>query len=169
MKKDFLARIIVKAYDSKFYLSLMNLGLNRMIPFNKPHKFKVKQIALNEIEVFLPNIKRNRNHIKGIHACALATLCEMTTGLLLISRLDPSKFRLIMKKLEIEYFYQAKMDVTAKFKLEETEIERIIQEANSDTCTISPQISVFDKNNSLICTAQVNWHIKSWEKVKTKV
>ena len=32
------AAITEKAKTSKFYLRLLNLGLNKMIPFNKPHE-----------------------------------------------------------------------------------------------------------------------------------
>ena len=104
-----LTSIINKAQDSGFYLWLLNQGLNRMSAFNKPHGFKITRISPDKIQTKLPYKKRNLNHIKGIHACAMATISEYTTGLMILYKLDvKKKYRIIMQKLEMDYHFQAK-------------------------------------------------------------
>jgi acyl-coenzyme A thioesterase PaaI-like protein len=169
MKSPSLQKVIEKARVSKRYLYLLNAGVARLVPFNKPHKFRIESITENDIEVSLPNIRRNRNHIKGIHACALATLCELSSGLLLLSRLDISKFRIIMKKMEMEYFYQAKTKVTTSFVLKEEVFEQIKSVAQSEPYHFKAEVDVFDADANKVCTGAVTWQIKSWELVKTKV
>ena len=84
-----LNSILDKAKNSSFYLFLLNLVLRRIIPYNAPHLFKVEKVNEESLEVSIPFIKKNKNHINGIHACALATLCEYISGLSLARALPP--------------------------------------------------------------------------------
>ena len=79
-----------------------------MIPFNKPHGFRIVEIGDYHIKLQLPYKRRNLNHIRGLHACALATLSEFTTGLLLISKLGFDTYRIIYNACEMDYHYQAR-------------------------------------------------------------
>ncbi len=166
-----LNSIIEKAKRSKFQLKLFNIGLNRMIPFNRPHGFKVVEITDDHIRTCLPYKRKNLNHIKGLHACALATLCEFTTGLYLISKLGFTDFRIILNNLSIDYQYQGKTDVFAEFSLSDKWIDDNITEPlhSEESVLINCPVEVFDTNENLICSAMVEWQLKEWKKVKTKV
>lgn len=165
------AKIVEKAKTSKLYLRLLNLGLNKMIPFNKPHGFKVLEISDTSIKSMLPYKKGNFNHLRGLHACALATLSEFTTGFLMISRLDPEKYRIILKTLEMEYHYQGKMDGIGTFELNdewlETNVYKPLQSA--DSTVVICEIKIHDTDGNHLTTGKVHWQVKSWDKVRTKV
>src|SRR6187402_2284113 len=105
-----LVEITEKAKHSGFYLWVLNFFFERMVPFNMPHKFRITYVSDNSVRSLLPYRRRNLNHVKGLHACALATLTEMTSGFMLAVKLDPAKYRLILRRLEIDYLYQGKMD-----------------------------------------------------------
>jgi hypothetical protein len=166
-----LTSIINKAQDSQFYLWLLNQGLSRMIPFNKPHGFKITAIEPNRIQTKLPYKKRNFNHIKGIHACAMATLSEYTTGLMILYKLDVKKYRIIMQRLEMDYHFQAKMDAFAEFSINEewvkNEVEKPLEK--EDAIVIPCEIKLFDQKKNHLSTGKIYWQIKPWEKVKTKL
>ena len=89
MKPD---QLIDKAQNSSFYLRVLNWSLWRIIPFNKPHGIKIQKIESDGIVTTLPYKRKNLNHIKGLHACGMATLAEFTTGLMLLKKLDTSKY-----------------------------------------------------------------------------
>jgi hypothetical protein len=163
--------IVKKAQNSFFYLKILNFGLNRIVPFNKPHGFKVIEIGNDHLLTLVPYKKSNFNHIKGIHACALATLSEFTTGFLLLTRLDPKKYRLIMQHLSMDYHYQAKMDSYGIFKISDEWLEEKVYQPleTSDRVSVACEVKIYDKADNHISTGMVNWQIKSWEKVKTKV
>ena len=110
-----LAALINAARASVVKRWLLNAMLDRMIPFNRPHGFRVEPMLKGGIKVHVPYRRINRNHIKGIHACALATAAEYCCGLALLEHLDPSRFRLIMKTLHMEYHYQARTRAFAVF------------------------------------------------------
>jgi acyl-coenzyme A thioesterase PaaI-like protein len=164
-------KIVQKAKTSSFYLWLLNAGLNRMIPFNKPHGFKVVEITDTTIKTKLPYKRGNFNHIKGLHACALATLSEFSTGFLMISRLDPKKYRIILKTLEMEYHYQGKMDGFGTFEINDQWLEEKIYnplKENESTVVIC-EIKIHDTEGNHLTTGKVHWQVKSWDKVKTKL
>ncbi|HMT27763.1 MAG TPA: DUF4442 domain-containing protein [Bacteroidia bacterium] len=148
----------------------MNFVLSRSIPFNAPHGFKIVSIKPGETKIILPYRRSNLNHVKGIHACALATLCEYTTGMTLISKISEEKYRIILKSLRLEYHYQAKMNVSAEFNISDEFIEQKIYGPllSTDAVFLELEIKIHDNQSNHICTGFVNWQIKKWEKVKGK-
>jgi len=160
-----------EAEKSKFGLWKLNLILWRIIPFNFPHRFKIIQLDSEGIEVMMPFIRKNLNHIRGLHATGLATLCEYICGLQLI-RLNPTNdYRIILKTLRMEYRFQAKMEVRVHFKLSPDWFKENISKPleTKDSIVHTFEIEVFDADKNLICIAYPEWQIKPWAKVKTKV
>ncbi|UKN01705.1 DUF4442 domain-containing protein [Paracrocinitomix mangrovi] len=152
-------------------LRKLNFGLGLMIPFNKPHRIKVKSLEDDKIVTTIPYRRKNLNHIKGIHACALATTAEFASGLLLLTKLEAKKYRLIMESIEMKYHYQAKMNVTAEFECTDQWIEENVKGplSQEDQVFVKCEINLYDSNRNHIATGYTNWQIKDWEKVKTKL
>ncbi|HKR03644.1 MAG TPA: DUF4442 domain-containing protein [Bacteroidia bacterium] len=165
-----LSELIRKAETSPFYLWVLNNILWKKIPFNNPHKIKIEKIKDGSLTIFLPYKRKNMNHIGGIHACALATLCEYTTGLTLMSSISEKEFRIILKNIKMTYHYQAKMKVQTTFSLSKEFIRNEIVEPLKTADSIFKELTVelYDVKKNHICTGVINWQIKKWEKVKTK-
>ena len=163
-------KIVEKAKTSGLYLWLLNKGLDRMIPFNKPHGFKVEEIRDDYIKTSLPFKKRNFNHIRGLHACALATLSEFTTGFLMISRLDPKQYRIILKTLEMDYHYQGKMKAYGTYEITDKWLDDLIYTPlkTQDSTVVVCEIKIHDEQGNHLTTGRVHWQVKSWSKVRTK-
>jgi acyl-coenzyme A thioesterase PaaI-like protein len=158
-----------KARKSSFRLWLLNIGLLRVVPFNKPHGIKVVEINENGILVKAKNTRNNQNHIKGIHACLLATLCEYVSGLSLLTVLNPKEYRIILKNIHMTYHYQAKADVFATFGLTDEFLNEAILNPLQQEAAIFKEftIEVYDEAKNHICTGLINWQIKAWKNVKT--
>ncbi|WP_417589838.1 DUF4442 domain-containing protein [Owenweeksia hongkongensis] len=166
-----LPKLAAKAATSPFYRWVLSKGLNTMVPFNGPHKFKVHDIGKHHLEIHLPYRKKNLNHLKGIHACAMATLAEVSSGFLLIGILDPKRYRLILQRLEMDYHYQAKTAVKARFEVDPSFMEKEVVEPlkKEGKIMLPATIKIFDTADNHVATGIAHWQIKSWEKVKTKV
>ncbi|MFN3841139.1 MAG: DUF4442 domain-containing protein [Cyclobacteriaceae bacterium] len=162
--------ILNRARTSSFWRAVLNWSLNRMIPFNKPHGFAIYEIEDYRIKVLLPYRKKNFNHIRGLHACAMATVSEFTTGFLLVSRLDPKKYRLIMKRLAMDYHYQGKMDAYAEFYISEEWLKEnvLMPLTQHDAVEVNCIVKIHDKKGNHLSTGTICWQIKNWAKVKTK-
>ncbi|POY35779.1 DUF4442 domain-containing protein [Solitalea longa] len=165
-----LNSLINKAKTSSFNLWVLNRVLWRAIPFNSPHRFEITRVTDEEVMIKMPYIRRNQNHIKGLHACGLATLCEYACGLQLMNVLGAANYRIIMKDLHMEYQFQGKSDVNVHFIFNNEDAEQVNNELKlSDAVFKTFELPVYDIQNNLICKARVNWQIKKWDKVKTKV
>jgi hypothetical protein len=164
-------QLIRKAYQSPAYLFVLNLALYRMIPFNRPHGFRVKELSQYRIKTIMPYKRRNFNHIRGLHACGLATLTEFTTGLLLLSNLGFDRYRIIMQRLEMDYHFQGKMDAFAEFAISQEWLdENIVQPLQTQDSVVVPcALKITDARGNHLTTGKVFWQFKDWSKVKTKV
>ena len=162
--------LIHKAKTSGFHLWLLNRMSPRMVPFNKPHGFRILEITDEYLRTLLPYRKSNFNHIRGLHATALATLAEFTSGFMLISRIDPEKFRIILQKIEVEYFYQGKSDAFGYFELDDEWLEnRIYAPLEKSESTVIPcTVHIVDGDKKLLATGISHWQVKKWENVRTK-
>ncbi len=165
-----LRGILVKAENNSSLLRMLNSVLWRMIPFNKPHRFRVEEITSEKVVVKIPYKRANLNHLKGIHACALSTACEYSSGLLLLRHLGAKDYRLIMKTLKSEYHYQGKEEVKTVFELSEKEIESQIKPEleREGVLDLICVIKAYDLSGNHICTTECLWQIKQWDKVQTK-
>jgi acyl-coenzyme A thioesterase PaaI-like protein len=166
-----MEKLIADAGRSKFALWKLNLALLRGIPFNKPHNLKVVGISEHETVVRYPYKRSNLNHLKGLHACGLATAAEYAAGLTLLTKLGASKYRFILESLEMKYHYQGKKDAIAKCRVDEEKIRKeVIEPLTTDDATyIRCTAEVYDTDGNHLSTGISTWQIKSWEKVKTQV
>jgi len=168
---DKLRPLIEAARKSSWGMKKLNFIMHRMIPFNKPHKIDLIETAAERVRAKIPYTKKNFNHIKGIHACGLATAGEYCAGLLLLSNLPSDKYRIIMKSLKAEYVYQAKMDAIATYELSKQDLNtKIVDRLKTEdfvyhTC----EVIIEDVEKNKIATITTEWQVKSWDKVKLKV
>ncbi|OGT44168.1 MAG: hypothetical protein A3F13_06085 [Gammaproteobacteria bacterium RIFCSPHIGHO2_12_FULL_40_19] len=159
-----------KAEHSNLHRWLLNRTLKNSIRFNKPHGFKVFSIADSELKTFAPYCKKNFNHLKGIHACAIATVGELSAGLILMRHFSPKKYRLIMSKIEINYHYQAKKDIFAHAMISADTKAKMLEQLNTDNKLFHEIVTnIHDTDNAQIATVKSTWQIKSWDTVRTKV
>ncbi|MEZ4753849.1 MAG: DUF4442 domain-containing protein [Bdellovibrionota bacterium] len=165
-----LISMLEKAKHSKLQLFILNIVLSYGIPFNRPHGIKVKQITDNSVKTLIKSKRINQNHIRGIHACALATISEFASGLMLLSRLNPAEYRIIMKTIKVDYHYQAKQTVTSTSKLSNLEVLELKQKLeNSPSAEVHMLAESHDSENNHICSAFITWQIKKWSAVVTKL
>ena len=145
--------------------------MRKMIPFNGPHRFNVEELSSEKVVVRIPYRRSNLNHLKGIHACALSTACEYSSGLLILRHLGTSNYRLIMRSLKSTYHYQGKETVNAIFELGEKEVNDLLLPKLKEVgeVDLTAEIKAFDLSGNHICTTVCLWQIKTWDKVSTKV
>jgi acyl-coenzyme A thioesterase PaaI-like protein len=164
------AKLLQKAKHSGFYLKLLNWALYRMVPFNKPHGFRIVELEDYRLKTLMPYKRSNFNHIRGLHACGLATISEFATGFLLLSSLDMKKYRMILQRLEVNYLYQGKMDATAEFLISKEWLEEKVMNPLQlqDSVIVPCEVKVHDLKGNQLTTGIVYWQFKEWSKVKTK-
>jgi acyl-coenzyme A thioesterase PaaI-like protein len=165
-----LPSLIARSRRSAIARWWMNTLLNIMIPFNAPHGFTVVPQAEGGIRVNIPYRRINRNHIRGIHACAMATGAEMCSGLSLLEQLDPRKYRLIMRSIHMEYHFQARRNAHAICTPSHAEIAGAVIEPLrvNEKVDYTSSVRVMDDRGEHLATGTITWQVKEWSKVRTK-
>jgi acyl-coenzyme A thioesterase PaaI-like protein len=169
MNFELLSQVFATAIDGSG-LPMLNQALNMMIPFNEPHRFEITEMQPNSVKTKIPYLKSNFNHLQGLHAGALMTISEFTSGILILMLANPEKYRLILQKLDIEYFYQGKKDAYATFSVAPDFVEKnIVTPLQTEESVVVPcLVHTHDEDGNLLCTATVYWQLKAWDKVRTK-
>ena len=166
-----LPKLTARAKGSRSWLWLLNVLLSRIIPFNRPHGFAIEEISDVYLRTTAPYKRNNHNHLRGIHACAIATIAEFSGGFLLLSRLDPQRYRLIMSRIEVDYLYQAKERIVSESHLPETRLRQEIIEPlrQQEAISIRMESRIADISGNQIAVAFTTWQVKRWDKVRTKI
>lgn len=168
---DTLQSLLAKARKSSFWLWVLNRALGRTVPFNRQHGFELAEIEENRIVTSARYRRSNFNHVRGIHACGIATIAEFSAGFLLMTKLDPNRYRLIMSRLEADFGYQAKENIFSESDIcpERLRDEVVEPLKSQDIVSVTMESRVRDRSGNRIATILTTWQIKNWKKVQTKV
>jgi len=166
-----MSGLVDRAKESRFWLGVLNFFLNRLIPFNRPHGFCIDEIGDHHVRSSGPYKRANHNHVRGIHACGIATVAEISAGFLLLTKFEPQNYRLMMSRIEVDYLYQAKKQIFSLSSLSEKRIYEEILEPlqHQEAVSIMMQSKVCDISGNDIADARTTWQIKRWESVQTRV
>lgn len=167
MKKFFVWALNKAKAGQPFWL---NVFFRKALPFNAPHGIRIVEMGEASVRVSLPNRRSNKNHLNGIHACAMATACEFASGLAVLERFNMEDFRLIMHRLEMDYHRRpAPGDCESRAAIPQQLEQQIREELASSTdqaSRFSMVSELFDGAGELVATAQVHWHVKPWSAVR---
>ncbi|MBR42899.1 MAG: DUF4442 domain-containing protein [Gemmatimonadetes bacterium] len=114
-----------------------------MVPYTRSIRCTVVQFEPGYAEVLLHDRWRVRNHLRSVHAIALANLGELATGLSLIGGLSP-RLRAILTGLDVRYTKKARGPLLAEARCTVPEIvsevdhavEATIRDSDGDTVAI---------------------------------
>jgi acyl-coenzyme A thioesterase PaaI-like protein len=132
---------------------LRSFLLGRLVPFVGTAKLSIDEISPERVVISIRNRRRVRNHLKGIHAAAMALLAETATGFAVAMHVPDDKVPVI-KSLKIDYVKRAQGDLRAVVELGPEQAERIVSEEKGE---ISVPVSVTDQSGRSPIECDVIW------------
>ena len=143
--------------------------MQEVIPFNRPHAISVIELSPSSCKVYLPEKYRNKNHLRTMHACAIATAAEYVSGLNVVQAFDMEKFRLIMSRIEVDYVRRPDGYCHAESGISNEHMSQINRELDAEGVSKFSLVSIVtDSKNEKVAEATVYWQVKSWQKVLVK-
>jgi acyl-coenzyme A thioesterase PaaI-like protein len=127
---------------------LFSRMLGRMVPYSSSIGATVLHLESGHARVRIRDRRRVRNHLRSIHAVALANLGELSTGLALIGALEPTT-RGILTGLEITYLKKARGVLEAEAQCSIPEVTSELEQS------VEAQIRASD--GEVVAVAQARW------------
>jgi uncharacterized protein (TIGR00369 family) len=130
---------------------LFHRMLARMVPYTGALGARLVQLEPGRAVVVLHDRRGVRNHLRSIHAVALANLCELASGTAMLTAL-PAGTRGIVTHLEISFLKKARGTVTAR---SEVRIPPV-----TEPTEMYPEAEVVDAAGDVVARARVTWKVQ---------
>lgn len=111
----------------------------KFVPYTGSIGAEIVELSVGNATVAMRDSRKLRNHLKSLHAIALANLGEATTGLAVNYDL-PENMRAILVRFEIDYLKKARGTIKAicriepqKIKVGDVIVEGVLQNSASET------------------------------------
>lgn len=136
-----LMRLVNKteALPSSIKTFVLSKMLGRLVPMVGNAGIRYEEVTANRVICTLRNHRGMQNHIKGLHAAAMALLAETATGFAVGVNIPDDKI-LLIKSLHVDYKRVAKGDLKAVATLTEAQREQILTEPKGEVlvaCTVT--------------------------------
>lgn len=149
-------------------IAIENL-LKIAIPFNAPHGFSIKELNAEQVRIEMSHSRLNRNHVGGMHACAIATLGEFCAGLTLARHLGFTRYRFLLSKLEVEYHLQGRTRLTGLARLDAVRVSALKEElTKKDKLLFEHHTEIHNAHGEKVADVKSIWQVKDWSKVQLK-
>lgn len=130
---------------------LFNRLLGRMVPYTGALGARVVALEPGRSTVVLHDRRGVRNHLRSVHAIALANLAELCSGSAMLTALPPG-VRGIVTHLEIEFLKKARGTLTATSEVVVPGIESPL--------VMRPEARIVDESGELVAQARVTWRVE---------
>ena len=133
--------------------------LGNVVPFTGNSSLNFEKISPEEVVISLKNIRSVQNHIKQVHACAMALVIETATGFVVGMNVPDDKI-LLIKEMNLKYVKRSSGKVIATASLTQAQIDEIKNEPKGDITV--PVILTDDEGNEPV-KAEAIW---AWREKK---
>ena len=154
-KPNQLSRTVAKFQGLPAGLSpwLTSFVLGNVVPLVGTAKLRFEEISNQRVVVSIRNRRKVQNHIKGVHAAAMALLAETATGFCVGMNVPDDKLPLI-KKLKVDYLKRSVGDMKAVAQLRPEQIQQILSQ---DKGEVTVPVSITDESGQEPIQCEMVW------------
>lgn len=127
--------------------------LGQVVPMVGAAGLKFDEVTTERVAVSLKSRRRVQNHIKGVHAAAMALLAETATGFCVGMNLPDDKLPLI-KSMHIDYLKRAQGSMRAVASLSEAQRQQIRTLEKGEVCV---PVTITDDSGQSPIEASMTW------------
>jgi acyl-coenzyme A thioesterase PaaI-like protein len=152
---NMLSRIVtrVRGFPPAIRSLLITKAFSSQVPFVGTAGLRFEEMEEGRVVVTLSNRRKVRNHLRGIHASAMALLAETATGAVLGMTLPDTHIPL-MKTTHVDYVRRCKGNLRAEATLPPELRQRVLTEDKGD---FAVPIRVTDEEGQEPVKCQMVW------------
>lgn len=125
----------------------------QVVPMVGTAHIRYLEVSPSKVVCHLPNRRAMQNHIKGVHAAAMALLAETATGFVTGLNVPDDRLMLI-KSLHVDYKRVAKGSLTATATLSDEQRQYIAREAKGE---LTVPVTVVDESGQEPIRCEMVW------------
>lgn len=130
-----------------------SFALGRVVPYVGTSGLRYEVLSPERVVVRIRNQRKVQNHIKGVHAAAMALLAETATGFCVGMNLPDDKLPLI-KTMKIDYVRRSQGDMVADARLRPEQIQQILSQ---DKGEVTVPVTITDESGEQPIQAEMVW------------
>lgn len=125
----------------------------KFVPFLGTAGLVFEEVSRERMVVSVKNRKKVQNHIKGLHAAAMALLAETATGFVVGMNVPDDKL-MLLKSMKVSYYKRAQGDMRAVATLPPEQVQRMFTEDKGDVLV---DVVVTDESGESPIVCEMVW------------
>ncbi|WP_293932332.1 DUF4442 domain-containing protein [Iodobacter sp.] len=125
----------------------------RIVPFLSTASVQFEEVSAARLVVSLKNRRKVQNHIKGVHAAAMALLAETSTGFVMGMNVPDDKL-LLLKSMHVDYQKRSQGDMRAVATLSDDQIELL---HSTEKGNFSVNVEISDESGEAPIQCEMVW------------
>jgi len=148
-----IAASLIQRLPSPLHEPLLSRLFGSQVRFAGTARVRIQRMSRNEVRMSLANRRCVQNHIKGIHAAAMALLAESASGCMVGMNLPDDKLPPI-RTLKVDYLKRAQGNLFATATLSVAQ-RRSMQEL--DRGQIVVEVTIVDESGEQPIRCEMHW------------
>ncbi len=132
---------------------LTSFMLGHVVPMVGSASLRFEEVSHERVVVSIRNRRKVQNHIKGVHAAAMALLAETATGFCVGMNVPDDKLPLI-KTLKVDYLKRAQGDMKAVAQLSPEQVQQI---QTQDKGEVTVPVTITDESGAEPIQCEMVW------------
>ena len=125
----------------------------RVVPFLATSGLRFEEIGRQRLVVSLNNRRKVQNHIKGVHAAAMALLAETASGFVMGMNVPDDKL-VLLKSMKVDYLQRAQGHLRAVATLSAQQITDMHEQDKGNTLV---EVVVSDQSGAAPIACEMVW------------
>lgn len=123
-KKNSMSRIADKVgkLPAGMRSTVLSMMFGKIVPFLSTAGLRFEEVGHQRLTVSIRNRKKVQNHIRGVHAAAMALLAETSTGFVVGMNMPDDKL-MLLKSMKVNYVRRSQGDMRAVASLNAEQIQ----------------------------------------------
>lgn len=150
-----LSRTVLKA--SRLPQGVRNYVLSRLfgrvVPFLGTAGLRFDEVGRERLAVSIRNRRKVQNHIRGVHAAAMALLAETASGFVMGMNVPDDKL-ILLKSMKVDYLQRSQGDMRAVATLRPEQVAALQAEEKGNTVVA---VAVTDQSGAEPIVCEMVW------------